>query len=150
MNQKLMHTILKSAGYAVELAEDGNEAVAMVKQHGAAHYSLILMDIMMPNCNGYEATMKIRQLASPSPSHPPSSSSSCSTPIDPAAATIPIVGVSATTASSVFEQCLASGMNDLIGKPYNVPALRAFLAQQLSPFSPSSASSSSSSSSSSL
>jgi len=113
-NQKLMLSILKRCGYIGEVAEDGNEAVDAVVKHGASYYTLILMDIMMPNCDGYEATRKIRSLP------------------DEAAGRIPIIGVSAATAANVVENCLQCGMNDLIAKPYNVTVLKAYLADCVS------------------
>jgi CheY-like chemotaxis protein len=60
-NRFLLQTILETEGYRVDTAEDGRTALAKVR---AAPPDLILMDVMMPDLNGYEVTQQIRQNSS--------------------------------------------------------------------------------------
>lgn len=56
----LLQTELEQAGYAVSVAHDGNAAIA---KNQAEQPDLIIMDVMMPDCNGLMATMKIREMS---------------------------------------------------------------------------------------
>lgn len=58
-NLFLMQTVLEAEGYEVEVADNGRLAVAMVE---ATPPDLILLDVMMPEMNGYEVTQQIRQM----------------------------------------------------------------------------------------
>ena len=71
-------------------------------QENPEQYDIILMDIHMPEMDGYEATKKIRAME-----HPKSKN-------------IPIVAMTANVFSEDIHQCLAAGMNDHIGKPINI------------------------------
>ena len=81
----------------VEIAENGLEAVAKVKEHAPDYYDCILMDIQMPVMDGYEATRAIRQ-AFPQ-------------------AKIPIIAVSANAFEEDRQKSLAAGMDDHLAKP---------------------------------
>jgi signal transduction histidine kinase/FixJ family two-component response regulator len=96
INQVIATEMLKSAGYAVEVANNGAEALDAVRQHD---YDLVLMDIHMPSMDGIEATHKIRELAPPK-------------------GRIPIIALTADAVAGVREQYLAAGMDDFLSKPF--------------------------------
>ncbi len=95
MNQFLAQTIFENEGYTIGIAENGLEAIDILKKQT---FDLILMDLMMPIMNGYDATKKIRE----------------DLKLD-----ITIIAVTADVTSNVKEKCLDAGMNDYISKPYN-------------------------------
>ncbi|MDE6746728.1 MAG: response regulator, partial [Oscillospiraceae bacterium] len=60
LNQEIAQTILETAGFTIDTADDGSVAVERVKEMPAGTYDLILMDVQMPIMNGYQATRAIR------------------------------------------------------------------------------------------
>ncbi|MDD5412929.1 MAG: ATP-binding protein, partial [Methylobacter sp.] len=94
INQELMLEILGNNGMKVDLAIHGADAVAMVSKND---YSAVIMDCLMPVMDGYEASRLIRT--------------------DPRFADLPIIAMTANVMAEDRERCLASGMNDHIGKP---------------------------------
>jgi PAS domain S-box-containing protein len=94
VNQEVSRWLLEEAGLTVDLAENGIVAVNMAK---SSQYSLILMDMQMPEMNGVDATRAIRAL--------------------PDYAETPILAMTANALSEDREVCLEAGMNDHIGKP---------------------------------
>lgn len=94
-NQELMKDILEGFGCQVDIAIDGEEAV---QKSQACSYDLIIMDIAMPNKDGYAATREIRQLEK-NQRH------------------VPILALTAGGTTFEREKCLEAGMDDYISKP---------------------------------
>ena len=95
-NRLVATTILEKAGYRVETAEDGVEAVAAVSE---GRFDLVLMDIAMPEMDGFQATAAIRALP------------------DPVLAAVPIIALTANALVGDRAHCLAAGMDDYLPKP---------------------------------
>ncbi len=113
LNAEIATTILEETGLKVDRAEDGVVCISMLEQAEAGYYDLILMDIQMPNLNGYEAAQKIRRLP------------------DKAKADIPIIAMTANAFEEDKRKAFASGMNDHIAKPIRFPELISLLAAYL-------------------
>ncbi|MFZ2266713.1 MAG: ATP-binding protein [Azonexus sp.] len=95
VNQEVALELLREAlGFSVDIAEDGAQAVELAKTQ---HYDLILMDMMMPEMDGIEATQCIRCL--------------------PGCAELPIIALTANAFVEDQARCLAAGMNDFVAKP---------------------------------
>ncbi len=101
INQKVILRTLKEAGYEYDAVGNGLEAYTCVKLN---HYSLILMDVQMPEMDGLTATEKIRALGNSKKD-------------------IPIIAITAHALKGDKEKCLNSGMNDYISKPVNTDTL---------------------------
>ena len=113
LNREIALEILKEAGFVVDTAEDGAVAVQKIEQAAPGQYDLILMDIQMPNLDGYEATRQIRALP------------------DAEKASIPIFAMTANAFEEDRQNALAAGMNGHIAKPLDVPHLLRVLADAL-------------------
>lgn len=98
INQKLALRLLQKVGYSVDVAENGLQAVEAVQKK---KYSLVLMDVQMPEMDGYDATIKIRALPGE-------------------VSKVPIVAMTAHAMTGDREKCLQAGMNDYLTKPLNV------------------------------
>jgi CheY-like chemotaxis protein len=96
-NQIVFSTLLKNMGLDFDLAETGRQAVDAVRQRT---YSIILMDIRMPELDGLEATKTIRSLGSVNGKQ------------------IPIVAVTAQAMEGDKERCIWAGMSDYLSKPF--------------------------------
>ena len=103
LNAELATIMLEDAGMTVTRASDGKEVVDLFKNHPRGTYDLILMDIMMPNMDGHQATKAIRALGIERSD----------------AVTIPIIALSANAFIDDIQESLDSGMNDHISKPIN-------------------------------
>ena len=105
INQKLIERILEKAGYAVDIVDNGHDAVDCA---GKNRYAFILMDIQMPLMDGQQAAQKIRDAEkSKSEIRNPKSE------ISP----VPIVAMTGSNYEVEKEKCLSMGMNDCLGKP---------------------------------
>lgn len=112
VNRDIAMAILESFEADVECVSDGDVAVEAVKGSDEGYFDLILMDIQMPQMDGYEATMQIRALNRQDVS------------------TVPIVALTADVFDDTKQDAIACGMNDFLGKPINVKALKEVLIKQ--------------------
>ena len=99
INQKLALKVLDKLGYKTSLAQNGKVAVEMTAKH---NYDVILMDVLMPEIDGLEATRLIRQQQAWQPK---------------------IVAVTANAMAEDREACLKAGMDDYISKPFDLDTL---------------------------
>jgi CheY-like chemotaxis protein len=104
INREIVCSLLEDTGAGIDSAENGLRAVELFREN-PSKYSIILMDIHMPEMDGFEATRRIRALD-----------------ID-RAKTIPIMAMTANVFREDIEKCLAVGMNDHLGKPIDVDDL---------------------------
>nr|WP_325212639.1 response regulator [uncultured Oscillibacter sp.] len=102
LNREIAVDLLEEAGFLVDTAGDGAEAVEKVKNSRPGHYALVLMDLRMPVMDGHSAARAIRALE------------------DPGLANIPIVALSANTFDEDRKQSAESGMNAHLAKPLDV------------------------------
>lgn len=96
VNQIVTRKLLESAGYEVDVAENGKIGIEMYEK---SSYDIIIMDIQMPVMDGYEATKAIRAM----------SGNKSGTPI---------IALTANAFTEDREKCLAAGMDDYIAKPF--------------------------------
>ena len=94
INREIAEQILAEAGLSVETAEDGKQAVDLVRRN---NYDLILMDVQMPTLDGLAATRQIRAL--------------------PNGRQVPVIAMTANAYAEDRALCLAAGMDDFITKP---------------------------------
>ena len=98
VNREIVAAVLEETGITIDFAENGRFSVDAFSEN-PNKYDLILMDIQMPEMNGYEATKAIRALE------------------PERAGTIPIIAMTANVFKEDIEACIACGMNDHLGKP---------------------------------
>ena len=111
LNAEIAEAILESAGLKTERVEDGIQCVNRIAEMPAGTYDMILMDIQMPNMDGYKATQAIRHL--------PDKDKAC----------IPIVAMTANAFEEDKREAIAAGMNGHIAKPIQVDKLLSILAE---------------------
>ena len=114
LNAEIAMTILEEAGFLVEWAEDGIICVDRIEKAAPDEYDLVLMDIQMPNMDGYKATRIIRRLP------------------DQRKAGIPIIAMTANAFDEDRRKAFQVGMNGHITKPIQVEVLMNTLASVLS------------------
>ena len=110
LNQKVVREFLNLSGIAVEIANNGKEAIELLEN---APFDAVLMDVQMPEMDGFEATRLIRSQAR--------------------FAGLPIIALTAGVTKEEKDKCIASGMNDFVAKPINPKQLLSILAQWLKP-----------------
>ena len=93
LNQLLIKIILMDFGFELDMVDNGKLAIEKLKDN---HYDIILMDLQMPEMNGFEATTYIRKKMK---------------------SQIPIIALTADVTTADYEKCIAIGMNDYISKP---------------------------------
>ncbi len=103
VNQQVAQGLLKAAGAHVELAANGELGVQAVAANLATPFDAVLMDIQMPVMDGYAATHAIRH--------------------ELRLTELPVIAMTANAMASDREACLAAGMNDHVGKPFDLPNL---------------------------
>ena len=102
INWEIISAMLSMFGITTERAENGRVCVDRMRAAAEGSYTLIFMDIQMPEMNGLDATRAIRKLE------------------DPWAASIPIVAMTADAFSENVTECLEAGMNGHIAKPVDI------------------------------
>ena len=111
VNQKVALRILQKLGYRADAVANGQEAVTALE---TIPYDLVLMDVQMPDMNGFEATRRIRDPESRVLRHD-----------------IPIIAMTAHALKGDREKCLEAGMNDYLTKPVTALALNEILEKTL-------------------
>ena len=102
VNQRLAVAILSKRGHTVVVAGDGRQAVEAFERE---RFDVALMDVQMPDLNGFEATARIREMEKATGDR------------------LPIIALTAHAMTGDRERCLASGMDDYLPKPLNASAL---------------------------
>jgi two-component system sensor histidine kinase/response regulator len=103
INQQIAVELLEGAGATVTIANNGREAVEMLSGSGPLPFDVVLMDLQMPEMDGYQATAKLRS--------------------DSRVAALPIIAMTAHATVEERQRCLAAGMNDHVAKPIDPAAL---------------------------
>jgi CheY-like chemotaxis protein len=112
VNREIVLALLEPTGLVIDCAENGAEALRLYTEN-PERYDMIFMDVQMPEMDGYEATRRIRALARPD------------------AARTPIVAMTAGVFREDIENCLASGMDDHVGKPLDLNEIMLALRKHL-------------------
>ncbi|MDO4845358.1 MAG: ATP-binding protein [Oscillospiraceae bacterium] len=113
-NREMEKTLLEDAGFSVDVAVNGEDAVEIVAGSAPGTYAVVLMDIEMPEKNGYDATKLIRTLRNSD------------------LASIPIVALTAKAFSEDIAACREAGMDAHIAKPLNMETAMKTLSDVLS------------------
>jgi CheY-like chemotaxis protein/anti-sigma regulatory factor (Ser/Thr protein kinase) len=110
VNQMVAVRLLEKLGYSADIAANGIEALSAVQRMS---YDLLLMDCQMPEMDGFEATIRLRQREAGPGTH------------------VPIIAMTANAMAGDRESCIAAGMDDYIAKPVRIEELKAKLQQWL-------------------
>jgi len=106
INQQVAQEILEGFGLVVEIASNGRQATKMLLEEGK-HFDVVLMDLQMPEMDGYEAARAIRKSLNKDD--------------------LPIIAMTAHALQSEIQRCLETGMNDYVSKPIDPDKLRVAL-----------------------
>lgn len=106
VNQRLATRLLQKEGYHVEVAASGRQALEMLER---AHYDLVLMDIQMPELDGWQTTVQIRRKERGSGHR------------------LPIVAITAQASDQDRQRCFEAGMDAYVTKPVRVPELMSMI-----------------------
>lgn len=107
-NRMVALLLLQKLGFGVDVVSSGLEAVEAALK---ANYQIILMDVQMPEFDGFDATRAIREAEANTGRH------------------TPIIALTALAMDGDKERCLAGGMDDYISKPYNLQTLKETLSR---------------------
>lgn len=102
LNRELLSDYLEAQGFLVTPCRDGQSALDTLPQ---LRPRVVIMDVQMPGMDGLETTRRIRSMP------------------DQTLSTVPILGLTALAMPDDKDKCLASGMNDYLGKPFSLKAL---------------------------
>ena len=105
LNREIMQELLEGEGYELELAENGREALELFQRSLVGYFGVILMDLLMPEMDGYQAAAAIRGLNRAD------------------AGTVRIIACTANAFSEDRSRALGCGMDDFIPKPINIQDL---------------------------
>ena len=114
VNMEIANMVLSQAGFIVDTAENGKEAVEKISDSKPDYYSAVLMDVQMPVMDGYTATRKIRELDNKE------------------LAKLPIIAMTANAFKEDEDEALKAGMQAHIAKPIDVDILLKTLTTVLS------------------
>ena len=103
INQQIAVELLEGVGATVKVANNGREAVEMLSGPGQPQFDVVLMDLQMPEMDGYQATAQLRA--------------------DSRLAALPIIAMTAHATVEERQRCFAAGMNDHVAKPIDPAAL---------------------------
>ena len=112
INIEVLHFLLHKTGISIDYAHDGKEALDMFGAN-PEKYDLVLMDIYMPNIDGFTATRKLRSMGDKGRD-------------------IPVIALTANASQKDMEMCFAAGMNEHVKKPINLKELITKMRQFLS------------------
>ena len=113
VNQKVALQMLRKLGYSADVASDGLQALALVRQQ---HYDVVLMDIQMPEMDGLQASANIRAMAEITQPY--------------------VVAMTANALTSDRERCIDAGMDDFVAKPVRIGEVQAALLRAASRLQP--------------
>lgn len=109
VNQRVAATMLEALGLRVHIADNGSEALSEL---AGGRFDAVLMDCLMPQMDGFEATRRLRKMPGP-------------------AARLPVIAMTARAMSEDRKECIAAGMDDYIAKPFTLDQLAAILRKWL-------------------
>ena len=121
-NQEVARGLLENAGFQVVMAGNGRQAVERLRQQAQPQFDAVLMDLQMPQMDGYEATRRIRAWEAGRSSE----ETGRQTPI-------PIIAMTAEVVGEVRRLCTEAGMNDYVSKPVDPKELFSALTRWITP-----------------
>ena len=109
VNQMLAVRLLEKRGYSIQVADNGQKALDLLEKAAPGEFAVVLMDVQMPNMDGYEATAELRKREAKAGRH------------------TPIIALTAHAMKGDRERCLAAGMDDYVSKPIHAKELFAVI-----------------------